>query len=162
MNLQKIYIQAKHIGLSRQCNERMTADLSVKNLCEMYFDEDNWAISNNFPSLSVLREYIGKSEAYGIYTDFKGSVSNTHQAAFFGESAVNMDYCLFSVGNIIVRHNSKVNIKASGNSILFITALDNSELNIECTGKASVTVFNKSSNKITSHGNVIIKQWPEK
>lgn len=153
----EILKKATKLGLCKAWQEKMKQDFSVKNLCEMYFAGDDWAISNNFPTLPVLREYIGRSEEHGIYTDFKGSVYNIHQVAFFGESVAKLEYNGFSVGNIIVRHDSKINITASGNSILFITALDNSEINIECMELSSVTVFNKSSNKITSHGNVTIK-----
>lgn len=157
METKEIYKKAKRIGMSLPCKERMYSDLSIKNLCQMYFDGDDWSMENDFPSLSILKEFIGKSEPFGIYTDFIGDIVNLEEVAFFGNSEVNLKYNGFSVGNIIARHNTKMNVSALGNSILFITILDEAEVNIECSEKATVTVFRKGRRDIKSIGNVSVK-----
>ncbi|MFP3835358.1 hypothetical protein [Chryseobacterium sp. SIMBA_028] len=155
MNLQEIYIQAKQIGLSRKCNERMTSDLSIKNLCEMYFDGDDWSMEYDFPKVEVLRQFKGKSEVQGIFTDYVGMPNNLTRAAFFGNSDVKMIYNAFSVSQLVLRHESKAKISVSENAILIINILDNAEVDIECIENARVEVF-QYGGKIKSTGDVRI------
>ncbi|WP_062699392.1 hypothetical protein [Chryseobacterium indologenes] len=155
MNLQEIYIQAKQIGLSHQCNERMTADLSIRNLCEMYFDGDDWSMANDFPEVEVLREYRGKSEVFGIFTDYIGMPNNLNKAAFFGNSDIKMIYNGFSVSQIVLRHNTKAKITAAENAIVIINIIDNAEVDIECIENARVEVF-QYGGKVKSSGDVRI------
>lgn len=155
MNTQDIYLQAKQIGLSRQCDERMTSDLSVKNLCEMYFDGDDWSMMHNFPKVEVLREFRGRSEVFGIFTDYLGMPNNLAKAAFFGHSDIKMIYNGFSVSQIVLRHSTKAKITAAENSILIINLLDNAEIDINCIENARVEVF-QYGGKVKCSGDVRI------
>ncbi len=155
MNLQELYIQAKHIGLSRKCDERMSSDLSVKNLCSMYFDGDDWSMQHDFPKVEVLRQYKGRSEVFGIFTDYVGMPNNLQRAAFFGASDIKIVYNGFSVSQLVLRHNTKAKITAAENAIVIINILDNVELDIECIENARVEVF-QYGGKIKSAGDVRI------
>lgn len=155
MNLQELYIQAKQIGLSSKCNERMSSDLSVKNLCEMYFDGDDWSMQHDFPKIEVLRQFKGRSEVFGIFTDYVGMPNNLQRAAFFGNSKIKMIYNGFSVTQLVLRHNTRAKITASENSIVIINILDKAEVDIECIENARVEVF-QYGGQINSSGDVRI------
>ncbi|WP_284461638.1 hypothetical protein [Chryseobacterium sp.] len=155
MNLQEIYIQAKQVGLSWNCDERMTSDLSIKNLCEMYFDGDDWSMKNDFPKLEILRDFKGKSEVYGIFTDYVGMPNNLSKSAFFGNSDIRMIYNCYSVSQLVLRHQSKAKITVADNAILIINILDTVEVDIECIENARVEVF-QYGGKIESSGDVRI------
>lgn len=141
MNLQDIYTEAKKIGLSRKCDERMSSDLSINNLCLMYFDGDDWSMQNDFPKLDVLRNFRGKSEVHGIFTDYTGIPNNHTKAAFFGDSNIKIVYNGFSVSQLVLRHNTKAKIVAAENAIVIINILDNAEVDIECIENARVEIF---------------------
>lgn len=141
MNLQEVYKQAIENNLCREWQGKMRADLSLKNLCNMYFDGDDWSMEKDFPNLETLRQFKGKSEVYGIFTDYLGMPNNLPRAAFFGNSDVKIIYNGFSVSQVVLRHETKAKITAAENSIIIINILDNAEVDIECIENAKVSVF---------------------
>lgn len=157
METTEILRLATEKDLCKPWQKRMKEDSSLENLCHMYFEGDDWSIENDFPKVEVLRKFKGESDQFGIHTDFKGSLINEPESAFFGNSDVLLDYNYFTVSTLILRHNTKAKISATGNSILFITTLDNVELNVDCVNDAKVTIFNKGSKSITYTGNVTVK-----
>lgn len=122
----------------------------------MYFDGDDWSMENDFPSLPTLRQFKGKSEVYGLFTDFVGMPNNLTRAAFFGDSNVQMVYSGFSVSQLIIRHQTKATIKASENAIVIINLLDDSELQVDCIENARVEVFSYGNSNIKYTGDVRI------
>ncbi|RKT01107.1 hypothetical protein [Chryseobacterium defluvii] len=157
MKTKEIFRMAKKIGLSPECKERMSTDLSIKNLCEMFFDGDDWSMENNFPDLSTLRRFKGISDQYGLYTDYKGIKQNEQNSAFFGSSEVSLYYDAFNVSTVIIRHESKVKIKAIGNAIVLVNILDSAELEVESYDNASVRVFCYDNLNVRTIGNVKVQ-----
>jgi len=154
MKTKNILNLAKKQNLCKDYQEKMKNDSSLESLCEMYFEGDDWSMENDFPDIETLRAFKGKSDIYGLHTDYIGSNKSEFEAAYFGNSIVVLTYDQFSIGKLILRHNTKAKIKASGNAILIINILDNAEVEIECMEKASVTVFQYDSNQVKSTGNV--------
>ena len=156
MKTKNVIEQAK---AQRVCDEwhcRMVKDPSVENLCKMYFDGDDWAMENDFPSVEVLRKFRGQTENYGMFTDYTGMPNILKKAAFFGNSDVKLIYNAFSVSELIFRHNAKAIIKATDNAKVFINLLDNAELDIECYENAIVEVFSYGNENIKMIGDVRI------
>lgn len=155
MNLQEIYIQAIESNICREWQEKMKGDLSLKNLCTMYFDGDDWSMSNDFPKVEVLRQFKGQSEVHGLFTDYVGMPNNLSKAAFFGNSDIKMIYNGFSVSQLVLRHDTKASITVAENAILIINILDNAEVDINCIENARVEVF-QYGGTIKSTGDVRI------
>lgn len=156
MELKEIYFKAKKIGMSSTCRQTMKEDLSISNLCKMYFDGDDWAMEHNFPSIEILREFKGKSEIYGLFTDYVGMPNNLSKAAFFGKSNVRLTYTGFSVSQLILRHDTDAKIRICDNAKLIINILDNAKLDIECIDNARVEVFSYGNENIKMLGDVRI------
>ncbi|REC56964.1 hypothetical protein DRF62_02060 [Chryseobacterium piscium] len=154
MKTNNILNLAKKQNLCKDYQEKMKNDSSLENLCQMYFEGDDWSMKNDFPDIETLRAFKGKSDIYGLHTDYIGSNKSEFEAAYFGESKIELSYNSYSVSKLILRHDTKAKIKASGNAILIINILDNAEVEIECMEKASVTVFQYDSNQVKSTGNV--------
>lgn len=154
MKTNNILSLAKKHNLCKPWQEKMKNDSSLESLCQLYFEGDDWSMENDFPDLNILREFKGKSDVFGIHTDFIGSNVNDFEAAYFGESKIELSYNSYSVSKLILRHDTKAKIKASGNAILIINILDNAKVEIECLDNASVTVFQYDSNQVKSTGNV--------
>lgn len=157
METKIIYKNAKKIGMSNSCKHQMSSDLSIENLCKMYFDGDDWSMQNDFPDLETLRAFKGKSDVFGIHTDYIGSNQNELQSAYFGDSKVNLLYDNYNVGKLILRHNSKAKVQAKDNAVLFINLLDNAEVEIEAKDSSSVTVFCYENHNVKSTGNVKVQ-----
>lgn len=145
------------LKLCKEWQEKMKNDSSLENLCKMYFDGDDWSMENNFPDLNILREFKGKSDIFGIHTDFIGSNQNEFEAAYFGDSVVSLLYNNYSVGKLILRHNTKARIQTKDNAKLFINILDNAEVEIEAKDNSSVTVFCYGNHNVKSIGNVKVQ-----
>lgn len=156
METKEIYRSSKRIGMSPGCKERMSSNLSIENLCQMYFDGDDWSMENDFPNLETLREFKGKSEVHGLFTDFVGMPNNLSKAAFFGKSYAHLIYSGFSVSQLVIRHQTQAIIKAAENAIVIINLLDEAELEIDCIENARVEVFSYGTGKIKYTGDVRI------
>lgn len=157
MKLKQVYKQAVKNNLCMEWQGRMRADLSLKNLCKMYFSGDDWSMENDFPSLNILREFKGQSDKYGLYTDFSGKKTNEQDSAYFGISNILIGYNMYSVGKVIIRHQTKAKIIAKDHAIVIVNLLDNAELEIECYDKASVVVFCYNNHNVKSIGNVKVQ-----
>lgn len=157
MKNKDILKSAVKLNLCKEWQEKMKNDSSLENLCKMYFEGDDWAMENDFPNLKILREFKGKSNAFGLYTDVTGMLHNKLQAAFFGSSQVKLTYDKFSVGKVILRHYTKAFIELQDNAIVFVNLLDNAEVEIEAKDNSSVTVFCYGNHNLKSIGNVKVK-----
>lgn len=140
------------------CDEwysRMMKITTFRDLVEMYFAGDDWSMEMDFPDEFTARKFKGGIEPYGIKVDAKETFSNDKRIAFFGNSDAEIEYNGYQVGTVIIRHQSKVHVKASGNAIVFVNILDNAIVQIDCTDEAQVTVYNYGKKtKISSNGNV--------
>ena len=160
MNIGKeIAIEAKKYGLCAEWYRKMLAVTTYKQLAEMYFDGDDWSMEKDFPSLSLLRKHKGAFLPYGLVVDSTEKFQNNFRIAFFGNSESEISYSDYAVGNVIVRHQSKVKIKASGNAKVFVNLIDEARVEIEATENAEVIIYNYGpQTNYSNKGNVIVKR----
>ena len=122
---------------------QMLQDNNLQKICKMWFAGSDWSIKNNFPDLETLRAFKGKSEKYGLFTDFVGEIFPREQMAFFGESKISMNVVDFDVTQIYLRDNSVLEINADLTSKVEINLLDNSKAIIS---GATVRVYGNKTN----------------
>ena len=160
MNIGKeIALDAKKYGLCAEWYRKMLSVTTYKQLAEMYFDGDDWSMEKDFPSLSILRQHKGDILPYGLVVDSTEKFENNFRIAFFGNSESEISYTDYAVGNVIVRHQSKVKIKASGSSKVFVNLIDEARVEIEATENAEVIVYNYGQQtNYSNKGNVIVKR----
>ena len=160
MNIGKeIALEAKKYGLCAEWYKKMLAVTTYKQLAEMYFDGDDWSMEKDFPSLSILRKHKGSILPYGLVVDSTEKFVNNFRIAFFGNSESEISYSDYAVGNVIVRHQSKVKIKASGNAKVFVNLIDEARVEIEATENAEVFIYNYGQQtNYSNKGNVIVKR----
>lgn len=155
----EIALEAKKNNLCQPWFKEMLLVNNYSKLADMYFKGDDWAMEKDFPGQNLLQKHKGGIMPYGLIIDAEKSFSNVEKLAFFGNSSVNLDYSAYSVSKLIIRHNSKANIKVKDNAILSINILDNASVDIECRDDAKVFVFAYSdSAKVKGIGNVVVKQ----
>ena len=160
MNIGKeIAIEAKKYGLCAEWYRKMLSVTTYKQLAEMYFDGDDWSMEKDFPSLSILRKHKGAILPYGLVVDSTEKFENNFRIAFFGTSESEIYYSDYAVGNVIVRHQSKVKIKASGSSKVFINLIDEARVEVEATENAEVIIYNYGQRtNYSNKGNVQVKK----
>lgn len=137
--------------------QNMMTFSNYRQLASMYFRGSDWSMENDFPNIEILKKHKGGLLPCGLVTDVSETYSNQRYLAVFGESNVTLKYDAFSVGDVIIRHNSKAVIEASGNTFLIINILDNAEVEINCSDDAKVAVYDYGQNtKVNTVGNVKI------
>ncbi|NML70026.1 hypothetical protein HHL23_09455 [Chryseobacterium sp. RP-3-3] len=160
METKEILKLATDINLCKPWQEKMKNDLSLKNLCQMYFDGDDWSMENDFPNIETLRNFKGKTEIHGLFADYIGMPNVSSKMAFFGDSDVKLNFVGFAkkqyVSVLILRHNVKAKITASDNAIVIINILDNAEVEIEAVENSRVDVFSYGNSNIKYSGDVRI------
>lgn len=160
MNIGKeIAIEAKKYGLCAEWYKTMLAVTTYKQLAEMYFDGDDWSMEKDFPSLSILRKHKEAILPYGLVVDSTEKFENNFRIAFFGNSESEISYSDYAVGNVIVRHQSKVKIKAKGNAKVFVNLIDEARVEIETSENAEVIIYNYGPRtNYHNQGNVLVKK----
>lgn len=153
MNTEYIINEIKAFSPCKVGFEKAYKDGSIKNLCELFFANSDWSLKQNFPSKEVLEKYRGYYEEHGI--NYKQNTINkaVNLAIFDSESEI--EFIEFDISEIIIRGKSKITIKASGYSKLFITVLDESELKIVKEGNAEVFVYQYGG---VVNGDCVVKQ----
>jgi len=161
MNIGKeIALEAKKFGLCAEWYKSMLAVTTYQQLAQMYFDGDDWSMEKDFPSIELLRKHSGAIFPYGMIVDsVSEKFENNFRIAFFGNCDSEITYNNYSVGNVIVRHQSKVKIIAKENSKVFVNVMDNAEICVIATQDAEVIIYNYGQNvKYKNEGNVTIKR----
>lgn len=156
----EIALEAKKKGICEEWFADMIKKNDIKPLCEMYFKGDDWAMEKDFPDLSILRKFKGSIFPYGMIVDsISEKFENNYRIAFFGTCDSEITYNNYSVGKVIVRHQSKVKISAFGSSKVFINLLDEAEIEVEAIEDTEVIIYQYStSSKFKISGNVEVKE----
>ncbi len=156
MNTDYIIKEIKAFSPCKEGFEKAYKDTSIKNLCELFFANSDWALQQNFPSKDVLEKYRGYYEKYGVY--YRQSAINKAVNLAIFDSESDIEFTGFDVSEIFIRGNSKITIKASGYSKIFVTVLDDSEVKIERCGNAEVFVY-QYGGRVNGDCGVKQKEW---
>ena len=153
-------IKSRKLDLCESYTERIKTSKNYGLLCAMFFKGDDWALRNNFPGLDLLRIHKEGIQKHHLMVDSEGDFLNLQKVAFFGLSKNRLFYDQYHVGSVTVRHDSKIIVSAKDNSIVYLTCLDNSDIDVEVKDSAKVTVFCIGEGvKIKSTGNIkVIKK----
>jgi hypothetical protein len=133
-----------------------------ERLIEMYLDGIDFCLSNEYPSLSFIKQnFVGVMEKYGIFLDGNINSLNFRHVVALGSCEGIAEYTGFEVGQVFVKHESKLTIKASGNAFVMVDMFDQSEVEIVASENAKVCVnhYGGELSTITDSepGNAIIK-----
>jgi len=153
MNTEYILKEMKAFSPCKEGFEKAYKETSIGSLCELFFANSDWSLKQNFPSKEVLEKYRGYYEKYGVYYRQRTINKAVNLAIFDSESEI--EFTGFDVSDIFIRGKSKITIKASGYSKIFVTLLDDSELNIERIGNAEVFVYQYGGRV---NGDCVVKQ----
>lgn len=158
----EIALEAKKKGICKEWFAGMLKMRGIKPLCEMYFTGSDWAMEHDFPSVDLLRRFIGNSEKHGLFTDYTGEIREMQNIALFGKSRAEIIAKAYDVKEIYIRHKSVVNIRAEDKAYLVINLLDEAKLHLECatSAKAVIYCYGKPENITSTGGNIkVLKRY---
>jgi hypothetical protein len=142
-------------GLCAEWQNRLTEETSIQKLCELYIQGIDFCISEDFPSLEILRrDFKGKCESYGVFIDdYIDHAVNKPDLVLNGSCEANLVYNGYTVSQLYIRHESTAKMIVSDRSVLTIDAFDESELYVNVlTPKCKVFVNIYGNAKVHTFG----------
>lgn len=141
-NLNKeLAYEAKKNGICNDWFNLLLKAESKDRLMTMYLKGIDFCLSNEYPPLSFFREHgKGIMEKYGVFLDEPIAVGNSHYVVALGTCEGEAQYTGFAVGQVFVKHDSKLTIAASENSFVMVDMFDNTEVLVKASGNAKVCV----------------------
>ena len=152
-------------GLCRLWQRKLTGDLNISELSELYIKGIDFCISEDYPTLEYMRAtFKGKCEPYGIYIDDEvEELKNAPDAVFNGDCKAMLEDDGVSVSRIYARHNTQASVNVSDDALVTIDAFDNSKLVIATSGKNAMVIVNLYGNaKAKIFGNGISVYYMKK
>lgn len=130
-------------------------------LIEMYLRGIDFCLSNEYPSLSFIREnFVGAMEPYGVFLDEEIKAENSRHVVALGNCNGTADYSGFEVGQVFAKHNAKLTVTAKDSSFVMIDVFDNAEVEVIASDNAKICVNHYGGRVATQSsepGNSVIK-----
>jgi len=156
-------------------NKELAKEAAIKGICEdwykklrktedkhalikMFLDGIDFCISEDYPSPKFFKLFDGIRQQYGIFRDEPIQTENFQYVVALGKCEGTAKYTGYEVGQVFVKHESKLTVIASENSFVMIDIFDDSIIEINASENAKVCV-NQYGGQIVSieHGQSTIK-----
>jgi len=159
-------------------NNELAKEAAVKGICEgwykklrktedkhalikMFLEGIDFCISEDYPSPKFYKLFDGIRQQYGIFRDEPIQTENSQYVVALGKCEGTAKYTGYEVGQIFVKHESKLTIMVSGNSFVMVDIFDNADIEVIAEDNAKVCVNKYGGNIITTtnseQGNAVIK-----
>lgn len=151
---------ARSSGLCDEWFKQWRDDLSDDDLLNLYVRGIDFSIDKEWIANDVAKNLFDKQtlNKHGIYIDDdEVSGMNFPNVILNGNCNGNISYDKFSVGNIYVRHDSKIKITVSDFARCFIETYDNSSTEVVNYSNNKVFVYHHGGAIVTT-GNVVVRE----
>ena len=151
--------EAKRNGICSEWFNRLLHTEDKGEMVKMYLEGIDFCLSNNYPSNEFIRKnFVGFCEKYGVFLDDTINGVNLRNIVALGTCEGSVEYNSFEVGQVFIKNQSKLTVKASGNAFVMVDTFDEGELTIEATDNAKVCINQHGGNveSVTS-GKAVIK-----
>jgi hypothetical protein len=130
-----------------------SAILEMKNVNDIpgaikfFFANIDYCLNNDFPPKEYFQKFDGIQQ-YGVYADERITAVNPENIVSFGNCTGSIAYDGYAVGKVYVKHDSRLNIEASGQAFAMIDIFDNAEIEVTAVENAKIVV-NEYGGKIS-------------
>jgi hypothetical protein len=153
--------EAKAKGICEEWHDRLQQTEDKHSLVKMFLDGIDFCISEDYPSPKFFKLFDGIRQQYGIFRDESIQMENSKYVVAFGQCEGKAKYTAYTVGQVFVRHESKLTVTASGHSFVVVDIFDNAEIKVEASDNAKICVNQYGGNAIcitdAESGNAVIK-----
>lgn len=151
-----------------EVNKRLARDAQKKGICEewfarlietkgkddlvkMYLEGIDFCLSNEYPSNDFIRKhFVGTCEAFGVFLDETIKTENFQHVVALGECEGTTTYDGWNVGQVFVKHRSRLKVLATGNSFVVVDVFDETAVEVEALDNAKVCVNHYGGNLTTT------------
>lgn len=135
---------AKANGICKEWFDRLRGQTEIAGLVAMYIKGIDFCMAHNWPDLETLRrDFAGDPFVadHGIFIDKKDvDVKNRATSVLLGASEAAIAFNGYEVGEIYVRHDSRLNLAVSGHAFVVVDVYDRAMVKITAMDHAKVIV----------------------
>lgn len=144
---------AKKKGICEEWFARLMETEDKGKLVNMYLEGIDFCLSNEYPSNEFIRRhFVGTCEAYGVFLDRAITAGNFRHVVALGHCEGTATYDGWNVGQVFVKHQSRLKVLATGNSFVMIDVFDDTIVEVEARDNAKICVNNYGGNLTTTTG----------
>lgn len=138
--------ELKRMGLPNHlCDpwQQMLDDARDKEtLVRMYLRGIDFCLAYDYPGIDYMkRHFKGMCEPFGVFVDEPVQVCNADKVVAVGGCVGTVDYDGYEVGQVFVKHDSRLAVIAAGNALVTVDCFDRSTVDVLAKGSALVTVY---------------------
>lgn len=150
---------AQKKGICEEWFARLMETKSKGDLIKMYLEGIDFCLSNEYPRNEFIRKhFVGVCEAYGVFLDEAITAENFQHVVALGECEGTTTYDGWNVGQVFVKHRSRLKVLATGNSFVVVDVFDETAVEVEARDNAKVCVNHYGGNiTTTTGGKAVIK-----
>ena len=141
--------EAKAKGICKEWYNRLQHTEDKHALIKMFLDGIDFCISEDYQPERFFQTFDGIRQQYGIFRDESIQSENSKYIVAFGQCEGTVEYIGYAVGQVFVKHESKLTIKASDNTFVMVDIFDNAKIEVEAKDNAKVCI-NQYSGTIIS------------
>lgn len=150
--------KAVSLGLCAQWTSEWERNSSIDEMVEKFVKGIDFCIAKNWPTVDIIKRYFGEAgHKRGVYADENVSLKNPKMLILNGECVANIEYEWMDSGEIYVRHNSSLHLKAKGLSRVFVNLHNDAEVHIEVEDSARVFVYQYGGKVVEAKGDVTVR-----
>jgi hypothetical protein len=132
--------EAKEKGICEEWYKILRRTEDKHALIKMFLNGIDFCISKDFPSPRLFQSVDGIRQQYGIFINEFVQTENSKYVVALRRCTGSANYNGFSVGQIFVKHESKLSIKATDNVFIMIDIFDDSEIEVNASGNSKICI----------------------
>lgn len=134
--------EAVSLGLCAQWTADWKDNSSKDEMVRKFVRGIDFCIAHDWPSVKVMRDCFGDViHNHGVYADENVNLCNPRIVILNGECVANIEYDRICAGEIYVRHNCTLYLRAGILSKVTVNVYDNAKVHVKCDGAASCRVY---------------------
>ncbi|MFB5946128.1 hypothetical protein [Albibacterium profundi] len=130
------------------------------SLMKMFVKGIDFCLANNFPSVEYLEKHGQEvTDEYGVHVNKTVKKTDSPFTVLLGESKAELTNNGFSFSQIFIKHDSIVDITATGNSLTIVDVFDDSVLIGTVSDSATMVIYKYGNPRvdILKSGNATLK-----
>lgn len=152
--------EASKAGICKEWEVLIRESKSLSFVCNLFFKGSDWSMANNFPSVELVKPMKAEVKKFGLIINDKEDSNNVknNNIALIGNSFFTAVFSGYDVKDLYVRDSSVLNISASDNVIINVTATGKSVLILKAVNNAVINVYCEGSVLIIPDGNINVNK----
>lgn len=120
----------------------MLKTATKEQMLDMYVKGIDFCLKNEFPTTTDLLDLATTDELarFGIYIYSKRNIENSSFVVSLGSSELNAVWDGYNVGQLFVKHTSKLKVSVRDHAFLVIDAFDMTNIDITASGNSKILI----------------------